>query len=227
MGKLGYGYGSEFHLLRMLARHRKSFNSKILSTLGYSDKEIDWLDYKYDTKQFIPDREFIGIEFLESSPNYQQLKDSWKRYWPSNKNAQNWDAICKIDEEWILIEAKAHKGEIISDSSASEKSKQFISARFDKIKAKYGITSKDDWNKTYYQKANRILFLDYLTENKIQAKLLFVYFKNGYKKGGKQMGVTSITEWQNLLKEQDDYLGISNNRMIKDKIYNLIMDVNE
>ena len=91
------------------------------------------------------------------------------------KNAQNWDAICKIDNEWILIEAKAHKDEILSNSTASEPSKQFISDRFNEIKLKYGLTSKEDWNYKYYQKANRILFLEYLQANNIKAKLLFVF----------------------------------------------------
>jgi len=227
MAKLGYGYGSEFHLLRLLGRHRNSFDKKILSALGYKEKQIKWLDYKFDSKQFIPDREYIGIEFLEDLSDFQILKDSWSNYWPSSKNAQNWDAICKIDDEWILIEAKSHKYELTSDSTASKKSKILISNRFDKIKSKYGIISKNDWNKKYYQKANRILFLDYLIDNNIKAKLLFVYFLNAYKKDGKQIGINSSSVWSDLIKKQDDYLGISNNKLMKDIIVNLIIDVIE
>ncbi len=227
MAKLGYGYGSEFHLLRMLGRHRNSFDLKILTALGYTDKKINWIDYKYDSKQFIPDRELIGIEFLADLPNFQQLKTSWSKHWPSPNNAQNWDAICKIDNEWILIEAKAHKDEMNSDSKASIKSKIFISDRLDTIKTKYGITSQNDWNKNYYQKANRILFLEYLMDNNIRAKLLFVYFVNGYRKGGEQLGVTSIAQWTDLIKKQDKYLGISNNKLIKDNIVDLIINIDK
>jgi hypothetical protein len=227
MAKLGYGYGSEFHLLRLLGRHRNSFDLKILQALGYNDKRIEWLDYKYDSKQFIPDKEYIGIDFLENATDYKRLKDSWRKYWPSSNNAQNWDAICKIDNEWILIEAKAKKDEILSNSTATEPSKKFISDRFNEIKLSYGITSMADWNYKYYQKANRILFLEYLHANNIKAKLLFVYFLNGYKKNGTQLGVTSKSEWIELIKNQDTYLGIANNEKIKSKMFDLILDVNE
>jgi hypothetical protein len=64
---------------------------------------------KYDSKKFIPDKEYIGVDFLENTTDYKRLKNSWRKYWPSLKNAQNWDAISKIDNEWILIEAKAKK----------------------------------------------------------------------------------------------------------------------
>jgi hypothetical protein len=227
MATLGLGYGSEFHLLRLLGRHRNSFDLKILSALDYQDKKIEWLDFKYDSKQFIPDREYVGIEFLENSSNYLDLKKSWSKYWPSSNRAQNWDAICKIDGEWILIEAKARKKEMKSDCTATEDSKAFISKRFDIIKNKYGINSQNDWILNYYQKANRILFLDYLADNNIKAKLLFVYFVNGFNKDREQLGVTSNSEWCDLIKKQDDYLGISDNKVLNDKITNLIIDIDK
>lgn len=211
--------------LRLLGRHRNYFDLKILQALGYKDKKIEWLDFKYDPKQFIPDREYIGIEFLENTTNYQILKNSWRKYWPSTKNAQNWDAICKIDNEWILVEAKSHKNEIFSKSTAGSKSKQFISDRFNDIKLKYGITTKEDWNDKYYQKANRILFLENLHANNINAKLLFIYFLNGYRKNGVQCGVKTESEWIKLIIEQDTYLGIANNNRIKSNIVDLVIDV--
>ena len=54
MAKLGLGYGSEFHLLRMLGRHSNSFNLEILSALGYNNKKIEWLDFLYSSTEFIP-----------------------------------------------------------------------------------------------------------------------------------------------------------------------------
>jgi hypothetical protein len=46
---------------------------QILS-LGYNEKRIEWLDYKYDSKKFIPDKEYIGIDFLENTTDYKRLK---------------------------------------------------------------------------------------------------------------------------------------------------------
>ena len=227
MAVLGNGYGSEFQLLRLLGRHRNSFDSKILTVLNYHDKKVYWLDFKYDSKQFIPDREYVGIEFLEELSNFPDLKKSWAKNWPTTNRAQNWDAICKIDGEWILIEAKARKREMESDSIATIQSLDFIRTRFEEIKLKYGITTENDWDKKYYQKANRILFLDYLIANGIKAKLLFVYFVNGYNKNGEQLGVKSNSEWLDLIKKQDEYLGISDNNLLKDKIHNLIIDIDK
>jgi len=227
MATLGLGYGSEFHLLRLLGRHRNSFDLKILAALDYTGKKIDWLDLKYDSKQFIPDREYIGIEFLENLSNYSDLKKSWNDYWPSSNRAQNWDAICKIKDEWILIETKAKEKEMESNSQATDESKKFIGKQFDRIKNKYGIISQNDWNKNYYQKANRILFLDYLIDNNIKAKLLFVYFINGYKKDNEQLGVVSSAKWTDLIKRQDEYLGISSNKLLKDKVVNMIINIDK
>ena len=69
-------------ILRLLGRHRNSFDLKILQALGYNGKRIEWLDYKYDSKQFIPDKEYIGIDFLENTVEYKRLKDSWQKYSP-------------------------------------------------------------------------------------------------------------------------------------------------
>jgi len=227
MAEMGIGYGSEFHLLRYLGRHRNLLNERILSLLGYSNLNVYWLDYKFDFSKVVPDREFIGIEFLKERPDFEKLKNSWKEHWPSMNNAQNWDAICKIDNEWILVEAKANKNEIFSNSQATENSKNFISQKFNDIKKKFGIVTGHDWNCKYYQKANRILFLNYLLENGIEAKLLFIYFVNGYKKNGIQSGVKSKSEWLQLIKEQDDYLGITQSKALKDKILELIIDIEE
>jgi len=227
MGKLGLGYGSEFHLLRFLGRHRNLLDKKILWSLGYLNGHVEWLDYKFAPKMEIPDKEYVGIDFLESHPNYLVIKESWKGYWPSTNRAQNWDAICKIKDEWILIEAKAHANEMISNSAASEKSKDFITTSFNKLKRDIRVSSKNDWNVKYYQKANRVLFLKFLLDNNIKARLLFIYFINGYSRDGIQYGVKSIKEWSSLINEQNEYLGIKNNMYLKDKIVDLVINVDK
>jgi hypothetical protein len=66
-----------------------------------------------------------------------------------------------------------------------------------------------------------------LHANNIKAKLLFIYFLNGYKKNGSQLGLTSKSEWIELIKHQDTYLGIADNEKIKSNIFDLILDINE
>lgn len=227
MAKLGLGYGSEFHLLRFLGRHRNHLDKQILSAIGESNLKIEWLDYNFNPNAKITDKEFIGIEFLKNHKDYKVLKESWNDYWPSSNNAQNWDAICYIDNKWILVEAKANKKEIYSSSTASPNSQKFISERFKEIKKKYSIPDNSDWLKDYYQKANRILFLEYLKNNGIEAKLLFIYFVNGFMKNGKQFGVKSEPDWKLIINKQDKYLGIDKCTELKHDIINLIIDANQ
>lgn len=224
---MGLGYGSEFHLLRMLGRHRNSLNDKILTELNYRDKNIEWIDFKFDAKQFIPDQEYVGIEFLKSLKDYSTIESKWKSFWPNKNKSQNWDAIGKIGDEWLLVEAKAHAEEINSNTHASVKSKKKIQDKFKELHLKLSINTSNDWTQNYYQKANRILFLDFLKQNGINAKLVFIYFLNGYKQNGIQQGIEKVKEWQRVIDEQDNYLGISGNKMLKSMIINVFVDIDK
>ena len=49
MAQIGYGYGSEWQLLKMLGHHRVYFFHELKKQLGLSsDSEIHWLDYGFD-----------------------------------------------------------------------------------------------------------------------------------------------------------------------------------
>ena len=106
MGTIGYGYGSEWHLLRYLGYHRKLLTQKTLELTG--GNSIEWLDFKF-ANHHVPlkeDREFVGLEFLSDDA----VLERWRSFWPQSGNAQNWDAVGKIDygdrTEWVLVEAK-------------------------------------------------------------------------------------------------------------------------
>jgi hypothetical protein len=45
MGRMGLGYGSEFHLLRYLGRHRRYLNRAIEDKFG--GRVLDWLDFSF------------------------------------------------------------------------------------------------------------------------------------------------------------------------------------
>ncbi len=217
MGKMAIGYGSEFHLLRLLGRHRNELNKAILSELKISSR-IEWLDFPYNKKTDTYDGEYIGVDFLE----IPGIEKKWEKCWPSKKNAMNWDAIAKINDEWLLFEAKAHAGELKSNSRASKESQKKIKESFDNLASNRGIKITNDWLKQYYQKANRLLFLHFLRSQGIKAKLVFIYFINGYEKDTKS--IKSKNEWKSILKKQDDYLNISTNKWIKDNVYNIFID---
>jgi hypothetical protein len=219
MAEIGNGYGSEFQLMRFLGHHRDELEFTIKNELK-EDGEIKWLDFPYDSKRKSGDSEYVGLEFLKNDKKYKAIKENWKKIWPSANNAQNWDAVAKIGEKWLLIEAKAHKNEIFSDCKASKSSKNMILESMKLAQRDHNIKTNNDWLKIYYQKANRLLFAHFLEKNDIKSSLLYIYFINGYL----DKGVKSKAEWKEIIKEEDIYLGIKNNKWIKEKVKKIFID---
>lgn len=159
MGRIGFGYGSEWHLLRHLGYHREYLSLKTLNVTG--GKSVEWLDFDF-SKESAPlrdDREFLGLEFIRD----EQVQEKWKSYWPQTGNSQNWDAIGKIHfdkhDEWLLVEAKGHIDETSSDCRAGNPtSKQKILIALEKASQAFGNQTRpvENWLKRYYQYANRL-----------------------------------------------------------------------
>jgi hypothetical protein len=118
MGKIGYGYGSEWHMLRYLGYHRNWLNCEILKLTG--GRRISWIDHLFSRKHqpLENDRELVGVEFID----HQNVEALWQQYWPQSGQAQNWDAVGQIHfndrVEWLLVEAKGHRGEVVSSCGA-------------------------------------------------------------------------------------------------------------
>lgn len=76
MAKLGYGYGSEFQLLRFMGRHRQLLEAEIRTQI-HDDGEFCWLDFGFNTSEedFIGDEERSGLDFLNELPfvNMEQI----------------------------------------------------------------------------------------------------------------------------------------------------------
>lgn len=219
MAEIGNGYGSEFQLLRFLGHHRNELNKYIKKAID-TDSEIEWLDFPYDDKRLSGDGEYIGIDFLCSLSDENDIRTKWEQFWPSKNKAQHWDAVAKVNDTWILVEAKAHSEEMKSNCGAGEKSKKLIENRIIELMKRKGIKPKDSWLKEYYQKANRLLFADFLDSNGIKCIILYIYFVKGYK----NKGIDKADDWEVLIKEQDKYLGITNNEWAKHKVKNVIIE---
>lgn len=134
MGKIGYGYGSEWHLLRYLGRHRELLDKKVRDAVGA--KEVKWLDFPFKSDGKWQDDEWKGVDFLDD----KDVKAEWAQFWPQTGNIQNWDAVGYIQtrddsKEWILLEAKDHVGEIRSNCGAkSQRSRTQIEKAFEETK---------------------------------------------------------------------------------------------
>ena len=112
MAKIGYGYGSEWHLLQYLGRRRDAFTRGIEGLTPVSS--IHWQDHaEIGVSTGAPSlQELVGLEFL--GPQHP-ARQEWERRWPQDGAVHNWDAVGQglthDHQTWILIEAKAHTGE--------------------------------------------------------------------------------------------------------------------
>jgi hypothetical protein len=223
MAQIGHGYGSEWQLLRMLGHHREYFYKELRSQIGLSpDAEIHWLDYGWDNKKVSGDKEYKKREFFEKIPEIftPEVMLKFKEDEFGSKLNQNWDGIFWVDKTVYIVEAKAHLKEINSDCQSDKpKSRSDIEQDFNVTRVWFGISSDNDWKEKFYQMANRIAFLKLLHSNEIDAKLVNIYFLNGYEKKIKdpdsdryytiQNKNTTKDEWEDAIKEEENYLGIS------------------
>ena len=92
MAPIGYGYGSECHLLRWMGRHR---DQRVSAAVGKPCSMINWMDFKFNKRKLWPDSELRGLEFLYDRPN---LKAKWQEFWPTGRGIHNWDAVGWIGE---------------------------------------------------------------------------------------------------------------------------------
>ncbi len=155
----------------------------------YRDQEfLDKLDVD-DTNFFLPD------------------------FWP--KRGPLWDGlgITVNSNKKIIIEAKAHIGEVITPSSkASQKSLEKIKDSLAKTRSYLEIKNDIEWSGKFYQYTNRIAHLYYLREKLNQdAYLLNIYFT-----GDKDVnGPETVEEWKGALELLKSYLGLKRHKLSK------------
>lgn len=69
MAQIGYGYGSEFQLMRFLGHHRNLLENEIKKQIGV-EGEIHWLDFGFSNSESCVsgDDEIKGLNFLVDIP---------------------------------------------------------------------------------------------------------------------------------------------------------------
>ena len=86
MSTIGFGYGSEWHLLRYLGYHRADLNRAIASAIP-GGTVVEWLNSRFETDpaainrdppRFL-DREIEGFEFLPAARRQQLLRPGRER----------------------------------------------------------------------------------------------------------------------------------------------------
>lgn len=236
MGAMGYGYGSECHLLRWMGRHRKRLDELVVSRLGKTNWRIEWLDFMFDKRAMWPDAELTGLEFLDDA----NVKAAWDKRWPVPrrprhrpfKGYHNWDAVGWVSDdhnrELLLVEAKAEMNEIRQDcGSTSETSRTAIRDELGKTQSRLQIrNAAGDWMEKYYQYANRLAVMSFLDEIGIVAHLLFIYLY-GDLNGASRASPQSPDEWQAALDDQKAHIGEIQNQQLAARVHSMFLPVAE
>ena len=226
MGRIGHGYGSEWHLLRYLGRHLNLLDRVIRKATDCGS--LDWLDFGFNPNNPWHDEEWKGLDFLEED---SVLQDYWRNYWPQGVGIHNWDAVARASSggmtEWILVEAKANLEELKSTCQAGNKdSLQKITAALDATKTALGVPADTNWMSPYYQYCNRIAALHFLNTHGVGARLLFIYFC-GDKGGARRTCPADSEGWKAALNEQAKHVGLPSGHYLDGKIRNLFLPVTQ
>lgn len=224
MGKLGNGYGSEFHLLRYLEFDRDRLNTAVQASIGAED--VEWLPGPPNPNDPGKFREWKGLNFLSHDV---QLQNAWRKIWPSTGNPPNWDGVGRVriggQWQWLLVEAKAHEGEVASSCTASsERSRALITATLAATRQALGVSPERDWLNGYYQYCNRLAVLNFLHEQVIPAHLLFIYFI-GDKSGPRRICPQTETGWRRVLERQNEHVGMPSTHPLQDRVHTLFVPV--
>ena len=228
MGRMGYGYGSEFHLLRWMGRHREKFNDEVCKALGVQREEIEWLDFKFESKNFIPDRELKGLEFLKGDKRENEVLQAFEKgehSWPRTGQAMNWDAVGRIGEAYILCEAKAHVEEVEKIHNIGEsKSEPQRRRAFEFAQEHINASKAEDWMHNYYQMANRLYVLALLDECHVKAFLLNIYFCGECRRGWKCPKTED--DWQKeVIEDEMKKLGVADSDFFRRRVKNVFLPV--
>lgn len=215
MAQIGYGYGSEFQLLRFMGRHRKKLEEIISKTIGETGV-FDWKDFEYSSHNvnIACDSELKGLSFLKDNSHYKNVFEDYKHYIPKNKwySWQNWDAIFTLNGVIYLVEAKAYVDEM-SDQKAhgNESILQYMKDMLPQLPV------SEFWLMDYYQLANRLATTALLQKHGVKAKTLCIYFVNGYRKRVEEKRKikevdnknTSVENFKMAINKELDELGIT------------------
>lgn len=221
MAEMRLWNGSEFQLLRFLGRHRIELEREIQKNTNINpdlEYKMEWVDFLY-AKNSTVDVELSGLDFLcnNKSIDTDKLAEKWGNYWPKTGHPQNWDAVIncipispnsKKFDKWVIVEAKAHLGELESLSKARMEGREIIAKAFEKTQERFGIKTKNNWLDKYYQLANRLAFINFMLSNNIEVSLLNIYFIDGWP-DDIGINVSSREIWEEKIKEEYTYLGIN------------------
>lgn len=211
--------GSLKWIQRLVNERPDLINQQLAAAINLrKDDNIHWLS-PLSSDEYAEYRDTSFTKKLDITLN----RRSRESFWPDR--GPQWDALGKTDSgKVILVEAKAHLGEIVSPGTqASEASRKKIITSLEETKAFLKVGPTVNWSGTFYQYTNRLAHL-YLLRilNNIDSYLVFIYFLND----GEMEGPKTVQEWQAGIKVLEAALGLRKNRLSR-FILEIFIDVRE
>jgi hypothetical protein len=166
--------------------------------------------------------EYRDADFLERV-GVGQLAAELDAFWPSR--GPQWDALAQCDDKAVLlVEAKAHIGELCSPPSrAGADSSEKIKAALEEAALYISAEPRAPWSTVFYQLANRIALLYFLRTHGVAAWLVLVNFV-----GDSEMkGPSSEAEWEAAYQVVWHVLGIPKRHKLSTYIIEIFSDVRE
>lgn len=166
--------------------------------------------------------EYRDKSFLQHV-GHPELAPALSAFWP--QRGPQWDALARTESgEVILVEAKAHLDEVVSGGiQAGPKSKAGIESALATVVASLGASPKLPWTGPFYQTANRLAHLHFLTANRIPARLVFVCFVGDPEMKGPQ----SADEWRGALHMVRALLGLPRRHRLSDRLIEIFPHISD
>jgi hypothetical protein len=160
--------------------------------------------------------EYRDADFLQKI-GADNLAPQLAAFWP--ERGPQWDALaCSDQSDIILVEAKAHLGELCSPATkAGPGSREKIREALDQCALYIGAEPRAPWTDVFYQLANRIAHLCFLRKHGVRAWLVLINFVGD----SERHGPTTEREWSAAYQIVWHVLGITKENPIR----SLIIDI--
>lgn len=212
-------YGSEYHLLRYLGRHRAYLNARVLETTGADS--IGWIDFHFDRRISMPDEEIKGLEFVEDP----DVLEAWSEAWPGGCQSLEWDSVAQLysgeTPSFLLLDVCSSVDELDSSCQASNGNRDRIRATFDRTQMALDVSPDRDWMSHYFGLTSRLAALAYLRSRGIEAQLLRLYFVGD--DHPRHACPQTPEDWKAALDAQAQHIGLPPAHPLSAKIHELFL----
>lgn len=106
---------------------------------------------------------------------------------------------------------------------AGKKSLSRIRAALSETQDAMGVTALNDWTARYYQHANRLAVLHFLTCHSIPVVLVDVFFHG--RTDSDDRSPNTPEEWEPVLSERSEYLGLTGESELEKRVFHAFIDI--